>query len=149
MPLRGVTQKEELAQANARIAEFEGQVATATETISKLETAKTEISAQLENANAALVDLYDKNAKLETEKTETIRIVAALQADKAKLEGEAKSADERSREIAARTGTLLPKKDLKALETVAGEKTMSRADFSNLKHGERRAFIKGGGRLTD
>jgi chromosome segregation ATPase len=144
-----MTQKEELAAAKAtneelaaKLHKAEVDLSSANENFVSTEAEKTELSTKLENANAAIVDLNDKVTKLEAAKTElTVKI--------SKIEGEAKSADERAREIAARTGTLVPKKDLKAIETVAGDKTMSRADFENLKHGERRAFIKGGGRLVN
>jgi len=146
-----MTQKEELAEAKAAIEELIGKLSAASKTISTLETEKTEVSGKLENANAAIVDLNDKNAKLEGEKTELTGKVTKLSAENIKLEGEAKSADERAREIAARTGTLLPKKDptLGDPTNPAGAKTMSRADFTNLKAGERMAFIKGGGRLSN
>jgi chromosome segregation ATPase len=144
-----MTQKEELAAAKAtneelaeKLQKAEVASSSANENFVSIEAEKTELSIKLENANAALVDLNDKVTKLEAVKSELTQKIS-------KLEGEAKSADERSREIAARTGTLLPKKDLKAIEVVAGEKTMARADFENLKHGERRAFIKGGGRITN
>jgi septal ring factor EnvC (AmiA/AmiB activator) len=148
-----VTLKDQLSEATSRIQSLEAEIAESSEAFNDLaaehkadaEAKNTKIS-ELTTANEALVaDGLIRAAKISD---------LTVRAEKAEgqvvtLEGEAKTADERAREIAARNGANLPKKDPKVIETVPGDKVMSRSEWRNLKAGAQMAFFKNGGTLTD
>src|SRR5439155_26440908 len=92
-----------------------------------------------------------KIAAFETEKAQFSKDLTESKSQVAKLETEAKNADERAREIAARAGVTLPGK--KAQEgdefDASGTKTINRDAFNKLSPRQQTKFVKDGGRLTD
>jgi chromosome segregation ATPase len=132
-----VTQKEQLAEAQTRITELEGTLATAQLNYSELEVKFTELTLNLTAAQSLVAEQEKQISSFEaltvalTESAETAE--AALETEKAEhaistaqideLKKSAKSveelADTRAREIAARNGATVPPK-----QPGAGDKTV-------------------------
>jgi chromosome segregation ATPase len=138
------TNKELVSSIEAKDAELNEngvKVTTAETKLSETDTELKAVTGRLGEANQTI-------SKLENEKSELTKEIEKITAELAEAKKDDRTADERSREIAARNGALLPKKDLKKNE--AGEpQTMTRSDFDALKSGARMAFMKAGGKLTD
>ena len=123
-----MTQKEELAQAQSRVAELDGQIANHA---SALAAKDTEISGLVAQVAELTSSVEAKDASI-TELNSTIEAhvatiaardttIATHQATITQLEGKQKNADEKAREIAARNGANLPAKQPEAGNTTTDD----------------------------
>lgn len=144
-PENGLTLKQQLDQANARIAELEpkatasdsagAQVRDLQSQLSAANKAKDDLASQLNGAQLKITDLEGHKTRLEGE-------LSDAKGESTKLQGEAKTADLRAREKAASHGITAPAKDPET--AAAGASSPGEAlyeQYEQLKGAEKTEFF--------